>query len=72
MELRWSPSWCTHVEGRFRPRTPDMDDDEPQRIDIVCLCCGSFWRAYCHSGRVDKRIELFALLHKECWVKPLP
>jgi hypothetical protein len=49
-----------------------MDDDEPQRIDIVCLCCGSFWRAYCHSGRVDKRIELFALLHKECWVKPLP
>lgn len=72
-QARWSPSWCMHVEGRFEFRTPDWEEDEDfQRVDMICLCCQAFWRVFCYSGRVDKRIEKFAILHKECWAKPLP
>jgi len=49
-----------------------MDPEEPQRIDIICLCCRTYWRSFCYTGRVDKRISMFALLHRECWGKPLP
>lgn len=60
-----------HVEGVVRPRGPD-DEEDPLTIDMRCLVCGAFWRAQCYSGRWDRRIEKFALVHKPCWFGPVP
>jgi hypothetical protein len=70
--FKWSPAWCAHVEGYFYPRTEDMDPEDPQVIDMVCLVCRTHWRAFCWSGRVDKRVERFAILHRECWYRTVP
>jgi hypothetical protein len=70
--LRWAVPWALWVEGYFFPRTADMDPEDPQVVDILCLVCRAHWRAYCYSGRVDKRIEKFALFHRECWYRAVP
>lgn len=49
-----------------------MDPEDPQVIDIVCLVCQAHWRAFCYSGRWDRRIERFALIHKDCWYRAVP
>ena len=49
-----------------------MDPEDPQVVDMLCLVCRAFWRGYCYSGRVDRRIEAFAILHRGCWYHAVP
>jgi hypothetical protein len=49
-----------------------MDPEDPQVVDMLCLVCRAHWRAFCHSGQVDKRIERFALVHRDCWYHAVP
>lgn len=55
------------VEGEV---TPAIDED-PLKITMRCLVCESRWKTICPSGLWSRRIELFALVHYECWHKPV-
>lgn len=61
--------WCNHVEGYWNPRSEDMDPEDPIQVDILCLVCKTHHRTWCYTGHVDRRISVFALLHRECWFR---
>ena len=40
-----------------------MDAGDAQVIELSCSECEGTWRSYCYSGRINRRIERFALVH---------